>query len=301
MKAVVRFTLPDDSIHELSPGDLIGRIETAALSLNDPRISEAHAMVSLRGSQLKLLALRGRLTLDTERLLEISLEPGLRIKLAPGLSLAVSEVHLPSSVIAVSLDGGTPQVLSRVVSLLAGPPPKLSPRPSPHALALAWTQHDKLWLRRPGLPDIGIAPGDSFVLDTSTSTRITLSVVRLPLIDSALPVTLGATTPLTIITWYESASIQAHGLPPLPLSGLVARLVSELAIFGAPTPWVVVARELWSDAATEDALRERWDATLGRLRKKLRAHGIARDLVRMSGAGHVELALTPHDRLENHA
>ena len=37
---------------------------SAALHLDDPRVSEAHAMVSIRGSELKLLALRGRFQID---------------------------------------------------------------------------------------------------------------------------------------------------------------------------------------------------------------------------------------------
>lgn len=41
-----------------APGDLIGRLPGAALQIADPRVSEAHAMVSLRAGELVLLALR---------------------------------------------------------------------------------------------------------------------------------------------------------------------------------------------------------------------------------------------------
>ena len=58
MRPTVSLQLPDGSIHELGHGDLIGRLWTAALHLDDGRISEAHAMISLRGSELHLLALR---------------------------------------------------------------------------------------------------------------------------------------------------------------------------------------------------------------------------------------------------
>jgi pSer/pThr/pTyr-binding forkhead associated (FHA) protein len=49
MFAFVRIRLPDGTERRVSPSDLVGRLETAALHLDDARISEAHALVSLRG------------------------------------------------------------------------------------------------------------------------------------------------------------------------------------------------------------------------------------------------------------
>lgn len=60
MQVFARFRLPDDRLVDAAPGDILGRLPTAAVRLNDPRISEAHALVSLRGRTLRLLALRGR-------------------------------------------------------------------------------------------------------------------------------------------------------------------------------------------------------------------------------------------------
>ena len=39
---------PQGHHHELVHGDVIGRVWSAALQLDDGRVSEAHAMVSLR-------------------------------------------------------------------------------------------------------------------------------------------------------------------------------------------------------------------------------------------------------------
>ena len=64
MRAFVRFRLPEGNSVELGHGDLIGRLWSAALPIADARISEADAMVSLRGQELKLLALRGRFALN---------------------------------------------------------------------------------------------------------------------------------------------------------------------------------------------------------------------------------------------
>jgi len=46
VRAFTRLLLPDDKAVELGHGDIIGRLWSAALSIPDPRVSEAHAMVS---------------------------------------------------------------------------------------------------------------------------------------------------------------------------------------------------------------------------------------------------------------
>ena len=86
MRAFVRFRCPDGSIAELAHGDLIGRLGTAALHLDDARISEAHAMISLRGEELKLLALRGRFAVGNKPLSGLTLAEGQRISFARGLT-----------------------------------------------------------------------------------------------------------------------------------------------------------------------------------------------------------------------
>jgi hypothetical protein len=63
MRAFVRFRDPRGEELELEPGDVIGRSWKAALWLQDPRVSECHAAVSLRDGGLRLIALRGRFSL----------------------------------------------------------------------------------------------------------------------------------------------------------------------------------------------------------------------------------------------
>ncbi len=48
----------------LGPGELIGRNPVAGLTLDDASVSEAHALVSLRGGRFVLLGLRGVFTVD---------------------------------------------------------------------------------------------------------------------------------------------------------------------------------------------------------------------------------------------
>ena len=82
----------------------------------------------------------------------------------------------------------------------------------------------------------------------------------------------------------------------LVLSGLPAKLVSELAEIGHPVGWEVVAAELWPGLDAH-LLRRRWDKSLAKLRTKLRAAGIRPDLVRSSG-GQVSLVILDGDCLE---
>lgn len=61
LHASVRLLDPAGREHDVVHGDVVGRLWTAALQLDDGRVSEAHAMVSLREGQLQLLPLRGAL------------------------------------------------------------------------------------------------------------------------------------------------------------------------------------------------------------------------------------------------
>lgn len=78
----------------LGPGGRVGRLDRAELRLDDPRVSELHAYVSVRGGRLVLLALRGALTVDGIAVSEVLLERGVVVGLCPGLQLEVAEVML---------------------------------------------------------------------------------------------------------------------------------------------------------------------------------------------------------------
>ena len=63
MNKVVQATLRlgNGDLHVVRPGDLIGRLWRADLSIDDPAVSEAHALVTLRGGALKIRRLGGPL------------------------------------------------------------------------------------------------------------------------------------------------------------------------------------------------------------------------------------------------
>ena len=55
VQATVRFRAPDGAEVALSHGDVIGRLWWVDLEIDDERVSEARALVSLRRRDLKLL------------------------------------------------------------------------------------------------------------------------------------------------------------------------------------------------------------------------------------------------------
>lgn len=298
MRAFVRLRLPDDTCRDLGPGDLIGRHWSCACALDDPRVSEAHAMVSLRGSALKLLALRGRFAVDARPLTELALAAGQRIELARGLALEVAVVELPASVLALEGEGVARQVLDGVVSLRAGPRPAIAPGYRPDADAVVWSDGRQWRVRRRGEGGVGapLRAGGRIALGAHT-----VQAVEVPLGQAGQVVTVergGVDEPLHLIVRYHTAHVHRGAEPPVAIDGLPARILGELAAMGVPAPWEIVARELWPTEADGATLRRRWDVGLARLRRKLRDARLRDDLVRADGSGNFELFLARADTLD---
>jgi hypothetical protein len=296
MYAWVELRLPDGSLHELGHGDVVGRLWSAALPIDDERISEAHALVSLRGGDLKLLALRGHLAVEGRPRPEVELTPGLRVSLADGFDVEVVSVELPDAVLAVEGDGLPRQVLGGVCSLLTRPRPRLAPGSVAGAAAVFWTNRDE-WRLRLGDGDARpLRAGDAWAADGRS-----FRAVRVALSDAGAAHTIasGPPSPLRIVAAYDSVHLHREGWPVLSLGGLSARLLSELVALGGPASWEVVASELWRGESDRLVLRRRWDVGLTRLRRRLEAGRVRPDLVRADGSGQVELVVYPEDVVED--
>jgi len=286
--AAVRFRrTPSGREVVLEPGHVIGRSAFAALQLNEPGVSEAHALVSLRGSQLKLLALRGRFMLDGEVAADVVLRPGQSIVLARDVVLEVVEVRLPESVLGVVGEGVPRQVLPSVAAVMPTPP---LIRPGFHAghLALIWTDGDRFLMRRPGAPDVPLDAGSSHTLGGRQLTFVAVPLAAGGVLRTERRAAWDA--PLALWLRYDSVHIE-RGRETVVISGLPARLLSELALMGVPADWEVIARELWDDEDDSVLLRQRWDRTLARLRRSLKGGGLPSSLLRSDGRGRIELVL----------
>jgi hypothetical protein len=299
MYAFVRFKLPSGASVDLGHGDIIGRLSTAALCVDDPRVSEAHAMVSIRRGELVLLSLRRMFSVRAKPLSEVVLREGMSIDLAEGVALVVEDVHVPDKVLALSMEGLGSTILPATASLSLEPLPTLLPRFEHDAdLHLWWNGHEwRAQLR--GAKVRGVNDGDELLVGSKRA--------RFELVENTgsetTAIAPATSAPLRIIAWFDTVEIHREGMPAVTISGVGARVLSELVAFDGPVEWQIAAREVWSDpsdvALDAQELRHRWDVSLARLRAKLREAGVRADLVRSTGAGLVQLVRYPSDVLED--
>jgi hypothetical protein len=288
---------PDGSLHRLAPGDIVGRVWSAALTIEDARVSEAHALLSLRDGALVLLALRRLLRVDGREVREVVLASGLVVELADGVALGVEAVELPEVVLALEGAGLGRRVLSGAAFLRVGPPPELLPRYAPDARAQVWS-YGTGWRYRVdgGEPEDLVAGRDLIVGDS------VFRVVEVRLREAERGGTeVGTEVPLRIVARHVTVHVHREGQPVCVLAGVPGRILSELVVMGVPVSWEVLATQIWPDEEDRGVLRRRWDVHLGRLRGKLREARIREDLVRPDGRGNLELVLSPRDVVEDQA
>jgi hypothetical protein len=297
MRASARLEGPEGQVAEVHPGDLLGRSARSALRLDDPRVSEAHALVSLRSGALKLLALRGALAVDRRRVTEVDLAAGLTVHLARGVALHVLEVTLPSTLLAARLGDAAPALLTGSVQSIGGDPPGLTPGFREDARAHVWCTGEAWMVREVGGSPRSVEGG--LVIDVS-GTPVRFVEVELARAGPASTVDAGRIHPaLHLVARYQSVHIHRPGRPVVSLSGQPAVLVSELVAMDGPVDWLVLAKQIWRRHSRRDLLRKKLDATLLRLRKRLEAEDVRPDLVRADGTGRIELVLHDGDRVED--
>ncbi len=301
MRIHVRLRLPDASEVSLAPGDVIGRMARAALRIQDPRISEAHALVSLRGAELRLLALRGRLGVEGKPRTEVKLVPGVRVVLGAYLPLVVTEVSLPPEVPILSINSGAASIdvpLDGVFALHPSPPYLVSGF-DPQALATLWPGDEGAWVRPPDAPDRLLRAGERVRIgDLDVGLTLAASAV----LDHGATLDGGRSDiALRLVLHYDTVHVHASDGSSVVIDGLAARLVCELAQLATPVAWSALAPTLWPGEDDLGVLRQRWDKTTSRLRKRLIEGRLRHDLVRASHAGLVELFLGPEDRVEDHS
>lgn len=283
-------------IHDLVPGDVIGRGRAAALPIDDGRISEAHALVSLRGGELKLLALRGRFALAERPCAELVLAVGQSISLAPDLTLEVLDVRLPSLALAVRTSHLRPTTLVGVCSLPSASAERLEPGFRRDAAAQIWNQ-DADWRIRVGdQPARPLEAGDR--VDVAGVTLEALSITLDEAGAHATQLDAHTRRNLLIVTNHDTVTIERSDGQLLYLSGISARILSELAAIQGPASWDLLAAEIWTEDYERAELRRKWDVAVARLRKRLRDGGVAPEIVTADGTGNFELVVSSTDRVE---
>lgn len=270
----------------------MGRSWNAALCIDDARVSEAHALVSHREGALWLLSLRRMVAIGGESRSEVELQAGQEIQLADGVLIRVAYVVLPEVVLGLEGPGLGLRPLSPVSALRVVPRVELLARFDAAAALLFWSTGLGVKVRDLTGAVREVEPGDTFEVSGKT-----FRIVAMPGAASAATPTRadGAIdSPLRIVCRYDTVHLQRAGRPVVVLTGLQARLFSEVATVGCPVSWEVIASTLWPDADRAQG-RRRWDVQVVRLRGRLRAAGISGDVIQSDGKGNVELVLGPQD------
>jgi len=276
----------------VAAGGIIGRLAHAELRLDDPHVSEAHALVSLRNGCLRLLALRRWFEVDGARSSDVVLSPGQRIRFAPGVELVVETIDVEGGALALVIGHTVVELTESVYSVFAGPPPRVEPSPIEGADAVVWSTGTGWSLRT--------AEGVVELDDGVQATVHGVAVIARVLADLQARSTKGdAATldpPVRVVLRHDTVHLFRPDRPPVVLSGMAARIVSEVGAMGAAVPWEVAASEIWRTGPSH-IRRQNWDRNLRRLRSKLREADVRPDLVRADGRGNVELYLLPGDEV----
>ena len=291
----VLLELEGGGLVSLRPGDLIGRHWRSALQLADERISEAHAMVSVRGGDLRLLALRGGVVVDGVLHADVLLEPGVHVELAPGMVLSVVEVHLPDRILGLEGPGLPATAFPGTCSLFLRPRPTL--QRGHDAAAVGWFFDDGthwFWTAK------GEAPVGPLMVGATVQAAGWKGQVVWRTLEAGLPATLGVPASpqgLRVEAFYDTVRIFQDGALRIQVAGMQARLLSELAEIAEPIGWEHVAGEIWPGLEDRWSLRRRWDTTLRRLRRALADAGVRSDLITSDGTGSVSLVRYPDDEV----
>ncbi|MDX2092267.1 MAG: FHA domain-containing protein [Kofleriaceae bacterium] len=295
----VRFLLPDKQVVAVGPGAVIGRAHSAEVRIDDGRVSEVHAYVSLRASQLVLFALRGRVRCDQRDVPRLELRAGQQLELAAGVTLDVLDVALPESVLALEAQSVARQVLFGVTSIMTSPAPHLAAGHVAGAAALVWSDGRSWRAQIEGQRARTLRGGDVLVVGGTKFRAVDVPRGGAEARETAPGSTTGR---LRLISLFDSVQVwREPATEPCVLSGQSARLVAELLALGGPVRWEALAGALWDDGSDTATLRHRLDIALARTRRLLGSAGIRRDLITSHRNGWIELLLYPGDIADDRA
>ena len=154
-------------------------------------------MVSLRGGDLWLLALRRRLAVGERSVAEVRLVPGLRVAVAQGLELVVEAVELPEQALAIEAPGLPTTMLPGMCSLQVRPQIRMFAHHEPAALCRIWDTCDG-WRRAHDGVTTPLAAGDAWSVEGVMFRAVTIAVGGAG--PSPTRLTGGIDPPLRIVT-----------------------------------------------------------------------------------------------------
>jgi hypothetical protein len=164
------------------PGGLIGRVTGAEVMIADPRVSEAHALVSLRSRDAEAVGAAGRADGGGREVDVVTLVAGMQIELAEGLFVTVERVDLPThTLVLCGAAQGPVELGSSSHSLLVGEEAgsrtlRLVAGFVASAVGHVWCSGARLWIRLRGQEAEAIEAGGQWEVEGCK-----LRAIRVPL------------------------------------------------------------------------------------------------------------------------
>lgn len=293
----IQLRLPGGHLRRIVAPGIIGRMPSVALPLADPRISEAHALIRICGSGLRILPLQGRVKVDGGSPDTKPLASGQRITLADDFLLEVEHVEPPRRLVAVHGLGPGPAILNASVhAIVDGPAPHLHPGYVAAARVHLWLVGDAVLVRERGHEPQQVAiPGEVSVAGY-TLRFVDTPVTDMPGLDAVEPS--APDTSRTIRLHGDTVHIEALGRVRLVLGGISARILHELhRLGGGPAHWRLIADRIWPGEPDVLALTDKWQKALRRLRARARDGGLDDDLIVRDRCGSIELLVRAGDEV----
>ncbi len=305
--AHVVFRLPDGSLARVAPGGIIGRSTRADLYLPDPRVSEAQAMVSLRGHRLKLIQLRRPIVVKGESFAQVTLKPGLQIELTKRLTMTVVEVQLPSHELVLCgvaedpiplaeeryaiVPAGAAEASSKQIKHERGPKLELWYTYADGALASIWSCTDGWALRVDGCePDL-VRPGSSWALGDSVirfATRQRKNAVVTTQVHTEQESNICVEVTGDRVEFLKGGqTICAF----TQVNGRILREIIRAHASGSSAYWVNIVDAVYGEIneASYDRRQDSFYKQLQRIRRKLKSRGLPGRVVRGNGRGEYGL------------
>lgn len=294
MSAFVKLSLPTGETCTVGPGAIVGRSFAADVHLEDGRVSEAHALISLRGGEFVLFALRGRVRVEGRDVPRVTLERGLEVELARGVALRVLELELPTEMLALEGPGVPRQVLTGVVSVCTSPTLHIVGGVRADAAALIFSD-GLAWFARTGEGKARrVRAGDTLEAGGATLRFVSQARQAVGTPETGPASALGG---LRLVSQGASVHLWPPGASsPCVVSGQPALVLAALLGSGKPMRWESLAERLWEGDEPDEVVRHRLDVVLGKLRRRLEEAGVRRDLVTSHHNGFLELVLYPGDQ-----
>lgn len=288
----------DDTPRTLVAGGIIGRAATMHMRINHPAISEAHALLSLRGGNFYLLALRGGLAASGQSVTELKLAVDCEVQLTSDITVKVVELNLPDYALGIEVvNGHIIPLMAEVSSLMPGSSLVLMPGWNQDAMGWIFSSGAGWTLMERGRVGVDLQAGQHHMVG-----GLWFSVVSLPASGMQVSTTehQGRVFPAMAILFNETeVRIDVPGRPPVDINGVLGRILAELARFGKRVPWTAVFEAAFEEPPWPDIAlaRKRWDSSVFRIRARLRDERLRVDLLYVDGQGNVELRLYPGDTL----